>query len=231
MLLNDSGAPTIGFLHTSPVHIGTFDTLVAEHPGGFNTVEVVDEPLLDLARSVGPSHPDVVAGISSSLDELERAGASIVVCTCSTIAGEAELVGERFDVPVVRVDRAMAERAIASGTRIAVVGALESTFSPTRALLESCASSEGVSIEITDVFSEGSWDNFEAGNIDGYMQSVAATCSSLGGTCDVIVLAQASMAVAATMVEGPIPVLSSPALAVEAAIAAVQDRLDSGQGR
>ena len=190
---NISGARTIGFLHTSPVHVATFDRLVAENDDSIGTVVDVDESLLDLARRVGSAHPDVVAGISSALDELEQAGASIVVCTCSTIAGEAERLGELTAIPVVRVDRAMAESAIARGTRIAIVGALESTFEPTRQLLESVASSQGVSVEISDVLSEGSWDRFEAGDVDGYLQAVAFTCAALDGTFDVIVLAQASM--------------------------------------
>ena len=223
---NASGARTIGFLHTSPVHVATFERLVAENDDNIGTVVVVDESLLDLARRVGSDHPDVAAGISSALDELEQAGASTVVCTCSTIAGEAERLGELSEIPVVRVDRAMAESAIAMGTRIVIVGALESTFDPTRQLLESVASSQGVSVEMSDVLSEGSWDKFEAGDVEGYLRAVATTCAALDGTCDVVVLAQASMAGAALLVEGSTPILSSPALAVEVAVGVVQNRLD-----
>jgi hypothetical protein len=221
----------IGFLHTSPVHISTFDRLVAEINPDLETVVVVDESLLDEARRAGPTHPDVVDGIAVALDQLELAGASTVVCTCSTIGGEAERVGAQRGIDVARVDRAMAEAAIAKGTRVAVVAALESTFDPTRRLLESVASSRGVSVDITTVLCDGAWNVFEAGEYDKYLRMVATTCASLDGLYDVIVLAQASMADAAFLLETSTTILSSPALAVEAAVRSVQNRLDLGADR
>ena len=125
----------------------------------------------------------------------------------------------------------MAEAAIAKGTRVAVVAALESTFDPTRRLLESVASSRGVSVDITTVLCDGAWNVFEAGEYDKYLRMVATTCASLDGSYDVIVLAQASMADAAFLLETSTTILSSPALAVEAAVRSVQNRLDLGADR
>jgi hypothetical protein len=173
----------------------------------------------------------VVDGIAAALDKLELAGASTIVCTCSTIGGEAERLGAQRKIGVARVDRAMAEAAIAAGTRIAVVAALESTFDPTRRLLESVASSRGVSADITTVLCEGAWDAFEAGEHDRYLRAVATTCASLDGSYDVIVLAQASMADAALLLDGSTTTLSSPVLAVEAAVRSAQNRLDRGADR
>jgi hypothetical protein len=226
-----AGEIRIGFLHTSPVHTSTFDRLVADIDPDLETVVVVDESLLNRARRAGPTHPDVVDGIAAALDKLELAGASTIVCTCSTIGGEAEDLGVQRDIDVARVDRAMAESAVATGTRIAVVAALESTFDPTMRLLESVASSRGVSIDLTTVLCEGAWSAFEAGQRDRYLRAVATTCASLDGSYDVIVLAQASMADAALLFDGSTTILSSPALAVEAAVRSAQNRLDRGADR
>ena len=231
MPAHTAGEIRIGFLHTSPVHTPTFDRLVADIDPDLETVDVVDESLLDKARRTGPTHPDVVDGIAAALDKLELAGASTIVCTCSTIGGEAERLGTQRDIDVARVDRAMAEAAIAAGTRIAVVAALESTFDPTRRLLESVASSCGVSVDITTVLCDGAWDAFEAGEHDRYLRAVATTCASLDGSYDVIVLAQASMADAALLFDGSTTILSSPALAVDAAVRSAQDQLDRGADR
>lgn len=231
MVVRAAGEIRIGFLHTSPVHTSTFDRLVADINPDLETVVVVDESLLDEARREAPSHPNVVDGIAAALDTLELAGASTVVCTCSTIGGEAERLGAQRSIDVARVDRAMAESAIATGTRIVVVAALESTFRPTRRLLESVAASRGASVTITTVLCEGAWDAFEAGEHDRYLRAVAATCASLDGSYDVIVLAQASMADAALLQESSTPILSSPALAVEAAVRSAQNQLDLGADR
>ncbi len=208
----------VGLLHTSPVHAPTFDTFVAEAAEGTDTVVVVDEVLLATARREGPEHPDVAARIITALDELERRGATVIVCTCSTIAGEAERLGRGRVAPVIRVDRPMAEAAVAYGPRIAIIAAVESTFGPTRALFESVANDAGQPINLSEHLCEGAWDRFEAGDHQGYLETIAATCSRLDGTCDVIVLAQASMAGATAMVDVSVPVVTSPRLAVEAAV-------------
>ncbi len=205
----------VGFLHTSPVHITTFNELLFHVDHRRESVVVVDEGLLRGARAFGPSDPRVIDGIEAALDELESAGVSAVLCTCSTIAGVAEAIGQTRKVPVVRVDRAMAAAAVRRGPRIAVVATVESTLTPTRQLIESVALEQGAIVELTSVVSEGAWERFEAGAIDDYLDLVAATCETLEDRCDVIVLAQASMAAAADRVSGAVPILSSPKLAVE----------------
>ena len=67
---------TIGFLHTSPVHVATFDRLVAELTADRApaVVHVVDERLLDVARADGPTASAVMMGIGAALDDLAAAG-------------------------------------------------------------------------------------------------------------------------------------------------------------
>lgn len=216
--------PSIGFLHTSAVHVPTFNSLVAAAGDGTATACVVDESLLALARLLGPGHVDVGAGVAAGLGQLRDAGADIVVCTCSTIGGEAERIGAIEGLRVLRVDRPMAEAAVAAGPQIAVVAALESTLAPTGDLLASVADFAMAPVEIVDHVVEVAWDLFEAGDLDGYLAAIAETMMMLDGTCDVIVLAQASMSGAADRVRLSVPVLSSPALAVDAAIAAIAEQ-------
>lgn len=214
--------PTIGFLHTSATHRPTFDGLITELDPAITTVVVVDEPLLDDARRLGPEHASVITRITDALVELDRAGASIVVCTCSTIGHQAEEIGRRRGQAVVRVDRALAEAAVASGPRITIVAALESTIAPTRALIESVASDRGLVVDVSTVLARGAWDLFAAGDRDGYLRTVAETCVSVGSATDVIVLAQASMAAAADLLPPWPPTLASPRLAAEAVVASIR---------
>ncbi len=64
-------------------------------------------------------------GIDAVLQERIRAHlrrladqVDVIVCTCSTIGGEAERLAAADGIVFVRVDRPMAERAIAIGGRI-----------------------------------------------------------------------------------------------------------------
>ncbi len=119
---------------------------------------------------------------------------------------------------VLRVDRPMAELAVRDGTRIAVVFALESTLAPTSALLNEVARLTGKEVEIIDAPCLDAWSRFEQGDTAGYHRAVASTVDGLDPSIDVAVLAQASMAGAASLVQSDRTVLSSPRSAVEAAI-------------
>ena len=63
------------------------------------------------------------------------------------------------------------------------------------------------------------WDLFEDGDLSGYANSIAMGVDSLSPTIDVVVLAQASMAIAVERCRTTATVLSSPRSAVEAAVA------------
>ncbi|GAA3909344.1 aspartate/glutamate racemase family protein [Actinoplanes auranticolor] len=200
---------TIGFLHTADVHVATFRALVAER--GHHDLHLVDPTLLADAREHGVDAA-LEQRLAERLQELAGRGPDVIVCTCSTLSGYAERI--KVAVPVLRIDRPMAERAVAVGGRIAVVAAVESTLTPTRELLLEC----GAGAELVMAPCLDAWALFEAGDLTGYLRAIAAHVRTLDA--DVIVLAQASMAPAADLLADlPVPVLSSPRAAVDEAIA------------
>ena len=205
---------TLALLHTSPVHVPVFEALRdADHPG-LALRHLVHEDLLARARDSGPDavRGDVEALLAGAVAE----GATAVLCTCSTIGGVAESAAESLGVPVLRVDRPMAAAAVARD-RVVVLAAIDDTLPPTLALLAEEAGDRCV--DIRTVLVAGAWARFEAGDRDGYLELVAAAADRVTDA-DVIVLAQASMADAATRTATAIPVLSSPRPGLSAAAAA-----------
>ena len=128
------------------------------------------------------------------------------------------MVGRAVGIDVLRVDRPMAEQAVAGGDRIAVVAALASTMAPTRALLRETAAAAGRHVTIVDAPCLAAWSHFEAGELDRYLATLAAHLQSLDEGSDVIVLAQASMAPVQALVSLSSLVLSSPRPAVLALV-------------
>lgn len=179
---------------------------------------MVDETLLAEARLSGPDSEIVRSGVNVAIDQLNEAGADIIICTCSTIAGRAEAEGAKRSVEVVRVDRPMAERAVAIGPRISVMAALESTIKPTNDLLDEVAKQQSANPTVSTHICHEAWSHFEDGDLDTYWAVVAADCDRVAASSDVVVLAQASMAGAADLCTTDVPVLSSPTLAVQAAL-------------
>ena len=214
--------PSVGFLHTSLVHEPTFTAQLEDAAGAHavDQVHCVDETLLADARS---------HGIDSVLQERIRAHlhrladqVDVIVCTCSTISGAAEQLAEEDGIVFVRVDRPMAERAIAVGGRIGVAAAVASTIGPTRTLLLQVGGAAGVEAEIVDIDCTTAWTLFEQGDMSAYFADIARSVrlAAVATPFDGVVLAQASMAGAAALLAGePYPVLSSPKPAVERALA------------
>jgi len=220
------------FLHTSPVHVATFDRLLAETGNAdIPTRHVIDETLLAEARAAGGVTPAIARRVRTALEEAHAQGAEVALCTCSTIGDCAERLSGRIGsqddgrmLSVIRVDRPMAERAVALGRRITLVAALASTLAPTRELLLDAAQTTGQRIEITEYLCAEAWTRFEAGDLTGYLEVIAEQLQTIDtASTDVIVLAQASMAGAAALCPNTadsLPLLSSPAIGLEAAVQA-----------
>ncbi|AUX25649.1 hypothetical protein SOCEGT47_061980 [Sorangium cellulosum] len=218
---------TLTFLHTSPAHIAPFDRLLSEVAPAIPARHVVEESLLRDARALGLT-PEVTRRIARTILDAVAGGAAVVLCTCSTIGGCAERVGQAAGHPVLRVDRAMAERAVAAGGRLLVAATLASTLTPTRELLLEAAARAGRAIAIDEALVEDAWARFERGDRAGYLHAIAARLRQGAPAADAIVLAQASMADAVALCPDlPVPVHSSPRPGIEAAIRAYRSAVQS----
>lgn len=213
--------PRLSFVHTSPVHIATFDRLLLEAGSSVPVRHLVAEHLLDQARQTGVTpalRQQVEATIIRAAEE-----AGVVVCTCSTIGALAEQTSDAAGCPVLRVDRVMAEQAVRVGRRILVATALDSTRAPTEALLQEAAAQAHTTVELIHVNCADAWPHFERGDQAAYVAAITARLRAAAPGGDLIVLAQASMAAAAdACADLDIPILSSPKLGVEAALAMYQ---------
>jgi hypothetical protein len=119
---------------------------------------------------------------------------------------------------VLRVDEALAEQAVRSGGRIAVLCAAETTMEPTRLLFEAAAARTASQIAMCLV--PGAWAAFRGGDQDRYFDLIAqAAEAALRDGAKQGALAQASMAGAAKRVRDASLVLTSPAAGLGAAIA------------
>lgn len=214
----------LAFLHTSPAHVATFERLLAELAPGVAGAHIVDEGLLRDARAEGLT-PAIAGRVAERLRAAAADGAGVALCTCSTIGGLAERAAGAAGLPVLRVDRAMAARAVALGPRVVVVAALESTLAPTAELVAEEAGAAGRAVELIAAPCPWAWAAFEAGDQAGYLAQIAAHVRGVAARGDVVVLAQASMAGALDLLADlPTPVLASPRLGLAAALIALRNQ-------
>jgi aspartate/glutamate racemase len=149
------------------------------------------------------------------IDLAHECGADVVMVTCSSIGKATELARDARDFPVLRIDEAMAERAVEQGVTIGIAATLSTTLEPTVELLQATADRLGKSISIVSRVAEGAFEAVVAGDVARHDELVLAMLRDLRSAVDVVVLSQASMARVAALlpVEGA-PILSSPEAAV-----------------
>jgi hypothetical protein len=212
--------PSLTLVHTAPALQPTFVGLLQELAPDIPVHHLVEADLLQQARQHGAEAPQVRKHVAQALaTAAQDHAAAVVLCTCSSIGAAAEAA--QIGRPVLRVDRAMAQEAVARGPRILVAAALASTVGPTRELILDAADKAGKKVELIDVDCSAAWPCFEQGDTDGYYTGIATALRQAVRQGDVAILAQASMAPAADLcADLPIAVLSSPRLGIQAAIAA-----------
>lgn len=209
----------LGFLHTLRANIAVFDDLIQESGCECEVMHHVNESvLMDILR-LGQANEDIADRVRTSVLELKEAGADLVVCTCSSIGAIAEEMNDSEPIEIQRIDRAMADEAVRQGGRIVLAASLSTTLGPTRDLLKSSAEKAGKSISIKELVISAAWACYEVGDHDGYIEEIAKELRRAFSEGDAIVLAQASMTGAASLVSDcPIPIFSSPRLGVNRAL-------------
>ncbi len=213
--------PRIAFLHTADVHVPRFNALVHAQAPAAIVHHHVDAALLHDARTHGINHPDLIARVQQAMHTTAQHGASVVVCTCSTIGGIAESMDSGSAFTAMRIDRAMANAAARSGPAVLLVAALESTLAPTADLLHDSARQQSSTLQIDTLCVPQAWAFFEQGDTCAYLDTIASATRHAVSGHGAVVLAQASMdAVAPRLATLGLPVLASPALGVAAALAA-----------
>ncbi|MCC7153165.1 MAG: hypothetical protein IT161_01240 [Bryobacterales bacterium] len=208
----------LALIHTSPVLVPMFDALCREKLSGMERFHVVDESLIRNTISAGALEKITIRRLVAHIGSAFEAGATAVFVTCSSIGPGVAVARQLFDQPVFRVDEAMAARAVAMGRRIGVLATLRTTLQPTARLIEQTGADSGAGCEVTASLCEGAFEAVLSGDGARHDELVRKSLTSLAGHVDVIVLAQASMArVLDSRPHGAlsVPVLSSPALAVE----------------
>ena len=208
-------SPTLALIHTSPTLAPIFAALCARHIPEATFFHMVDESLIQNTVRAGCLQKQTVRRLVDQIASAEAAGADGVLVTCSSIGPGVALAQQLFDMPVLRIDDAMAETAVRQARRIGVLATLRTTLDPTTTLLREKAAEAGREVELVECLCEDAFPAVLAGDTETHDRILRdALMNDLDGV-DVIVLAQASMArVVSTLAPGVLrtPVLSSPEL-------------------
>jgi aspartate/glutamate racemase len=201
-------SPRVAFLHTGAVVIPPVMELAGGLLPGVATVNYLDDKIVaDLGDEERAA--SVPARLTDLVRAAQSAGADVVMLTCSSISHLAGSISAEVGIPVLRIDEAMADRAVATGKRIAVLATLPTTLRPTLALLQERAELAGTEPVFTSEVVDGAFAAVAGGDRPTHDRLVASAIERRAADADVVVLAQASMASAAAAADISVPVLTS----------------------
>lgn len=208
---------TLAFIHTGAMLVPAFSDLAKQELPGTRVLHIVDTSLLLNTMDAGRLEKRTIRRLVAQVGNAEDAGANAVLVTCSSIGPAVDVARTMYDIPVLRIDELMAERAILAANRIGIIASLRTTLEPTLALFQSTSVRLGRTPKIVAHLCEGAFEAVQGGDTATHDRLVSEGLFALAAQSDVIVLAQASMArvanEAASTANLP-PILTSPALAV-----------------
>lgn len=205
-------------LHTSATNVPVFEQLCKEKLPTVAVFNMVDDSLIKDVIAHNCLRPQTARRVAQLVAAAEDAGADHIMVTCSSIGRAVETAATLASVPVMRVDRPLAEQAVATGPRIGVIATLATTLDPTADLVTRCGAEAGKQIELTARLCDGAFDALMSGDPQRHDEFVLAALQELSSQVDVIALAQASMARVVNSIpeaDRRIPILASPPLAVD----------------
>lgn len=206
----------IGVIHTTKATVDSLTELIKSKIEDAEVYNILDDSILrDMAEEKDTGM--VRWRWLEYAKILEKLGMDIILSACSTVGGFAEEADHELRVPVLRIDEAMAEKAVARGEKIGVFATLNSTLNPTVSLIKRKAEKAGRTVSVRAVLVDGAYDALMSQNKELHDSKIAEALKGCQGEVDVIVLAQASMAsaVSASLGLDQNQILTSPVLGID----------------
>lgn len=208
---------TVVVVHTGPATIQPIKQQFQQILPDVRVVNLMDDSLLNDVIAAGHLTEAVTGRIFSYMQLGQQMGAVALLNACSSVGEAASAARPAISIPLIKIDDVMAERAVATGSRIGVVATVKTTLEPTVRLIRAKAAAAGKAIEVMEALAEGAFQALLDGKSEVHDEIVKRTIESLADKVDVIVLAQVSMARLVPALTGMnVPVLSSPQSGVEA---------------
>lgn len=207
---------TVVAIHTATTMVEPTKQLFAEHLPGHRLINIADDSLIQDVIRANEVTPAVRKRLMNYYQSAVDAGADVIFNTCSSIGDVAITARDFVSVPLVKIDDAMALKAVENYSSIGVLATLPTTLDPTARLAEYFAKKLNKKVVIEKGLAEGAFQLLMNGDVQAHDQKIMETALKLADKVDVFVLAQGSMAKMQDQItkETGKPVLSSPLLGI-----------------
>ncbi|MGD2125287.1 MAG: aspartate/glutamate racemase family protein [Desulfobacteraceae bacterium] len=208
----------LAVIHTVLFLADLFKKKLSERYPDLESFHVVDESLLRDLLQAGGLTPNIIRRVATQAGLARDAGAEAILFTCSSTSPAVDVVRPMLDIPILKIDDPMAEKAVRLGRKVGVVCTASSTPEASKNLVIAHAVKQGKEVEVVVRLESEAFEAVMRGDKARHDQLVGDAVVDLSKETDVVVLAQASMAHLAPALNesSSVPVLASPELCVDA---------------
>jgi aspartate/glutamate racemase len=217
----------IALIHATALAIEPIQAAFERHWPKALRMNVLDDSLsVDRARD-GELTPAMTQRFIDLALYARRAGCGGILFTCSAFGPAIEAARDAVGIPTLKPNEAMFEQSLALPVKgrpleLGLIATFQPSIPSMSDELQAMARQKGVGINLRTVFVPEAMDDLARGRADDHHRKIAQASRQLAG-CDVVLLAQFSMAAALPAVQTQVtcPVLSSP----DCAVLALQQRM------
>lgn len=205
----------LGLVHATLNSVQPINEAFREHAPEVKVLNFLDESLIEDLNKQGFVSPDLLRRLAALIEKAEQSKVDGILLTCSSFSTYVPEISRLFQVPVLSADYAMLEQAVMDGTRIGVVATVPAAGPVTEQQLFEIAAEMNRQIEVrTEIVSEA-FEALQQGDSERHDTLIHERINLLAETCDLVLLAQFSMARALKTYHGSdVPVLTSPEISI-----------------
>jgi aspartate/glutamate racemase len=203
---------TVAAFFTAQAIVEPIKRLFAELVPNCRLVNIIEDAMIQDVIQAGRVTPAIARRLTRYYLAAQDTGADLIFNTCSSIGDVAIQARSLLEIPLVKIDDAMAAEAVRTGARVGVLATLPTTLAPTVRLVKAHAEKAGRTVTIVEGLAKGAYEALVGGQPEQHDELIATVAEDVARQADVIVLAQGSMArmeEALAQRTGK-PVLSSP---------------------
>lgn len=187
-------------------------------------INVMDEGLIWELNETNQITHSMTRRLIDIASKAEEAGADAILLTCSSFSPYVPGFKHLFRVPILSSDESMLNEAVKIGGKIGVIATVEKAGPTTTNLLHETAKEQEKTIEVDTVVIKDAFQALQKGNPTVHNELIHAEINRLSKSCDVILLAQYSMARALdTFERGEIPILTGPEVSANAIVSLAKE--------
>jgi aspartate/glutamate racemase len=186
---------SLGIIHAIHLTIRAMQPFLERYIPDVEAMHLCDDTIQrdNIRAGVGAIPKRNYAKFAQYAQNLQDAGADMILLACSTFNYAAELARPMIEIPIMQIDRPMMELAVCQGRRVGLLATLATTVPSSERLLRIVAAERGRQVEIETVLREEAFRAIQKGDTETHNAMLLEEIEKLSGRVDAIAMAQLSM--------------------------------------